>query len=99
MCQRRQKSWIETAAYGRVEVVREPEPEQEREADRDVGVAGEVGVDLHRIGVERDEHLERRVLAGGAEDPVDDAEARWFAITTFLNRPVAIRKNARAVST
>ena len=76
MCQRRQKSWIETAVYGRVEVLREPEAEEQRDADRDVRVAGEVGVDLDGVAVDADEHLERRVLVGRAEDVVDDVRAR-----------------------
>ena len=61
---------------GRVEVLREREAEQERDADRDVGVAGEVGVDLDRVGVDRDQDLERRVLARGGEDLVDDRRRR-----------------------
>ena len=59
-----------------VEVLREPEPEQERDPDRDVRVAEEVGVDLHRVRVDADEHLERRVLVGGAEDLVDDVRGQ-----------------------
>ncbi len=57
---------------GRVEVLRELEAEQEREPDRDVRVAGEVGVDLDGVGVDPDQDLERRVLPGRAEHLVDD---------------------------
>ena len=56
----------------RVEVLREREAEQERDPDRDVRVAEEVGVDLHRVRVDPDEHLERRVLVRRAEDLVHD---------------------------
>ena len=59
-----------------VEVLRELEAEQERDADGDVRVAGEVGVDLHRVGVDRDQDLERRVLVRVGEDLVDDVTRR-----------------------
>ena len=56
----------------RVEVLREGEAEEERDPDRDVRVAEEVGVDLDGVRVDPDEHLERRVLVRRAEDLVDD---------------------------
>ncbi len=56
----------------RVEVLREPEPEQQRDPDRHVGVAREVRVDLHGVRVDRDQDLERRVLTGRGEDLVHD---------------------------
>ena len=56
----------------RREVLRELEPEQKRDADRDVRVAAEVGEDLHRVAVDADEHLERRVPIRRGEDVVDD---------------------------
>jgi hypothetical protein len=59
-------------AVGSVEVLREAEAEEERNPDRDVRVAEEVGVDLDGVGVDPDEHFERRVLSGRAEHVVHD---------------------------
>ena len=50
---------------GRVEVLREREPEEERDPDRDVRVAEEVGVDLHRVGVDA-RRAPRATSAGSA---------------------------------
>ena len=49
---------------GPVEVLREPEAEQQREPDRHVGIRGEVAVDLHGIGVDRRKRL-RPGMRGG----------------------------------
>ena len=59
-----------------VEVLREAKPEQERQADRDVRVSEEVGVDLDRVGVDPDQHLERGVLVRRPEDLVDDVRGQ-----------------------
>ena len=58
--------------YGDVEVLRELEAEQQRDADRDVRVAAEVGEDLDGVAVDADEDLERRVPVRRGEDVVDD---------------------------
>ena len=76
---------------GRVEVLREREPEQKRDAYGDVRVAGEIGVDLHRVRVDCDQDLERRVLIRVDEDLVDDVPREVAEITTFLKSPAAIR--------
>ncbi len=49
---------------GRVEVLGEPEAEQQRQSDGDVGVAAEVAVDLHRVAPRREDRLRRGVLRG-----------------------------------
>ena len=59
-------------AVGAAEVLRKDEPEQQREADRDVRVAGEVAVDLRRIGERREDRVGREVRLGHPEDRVDD---------------------------
>ena len=46
-------------AVGRVEVERQPQAEHQREADRHVGVAGEVEIDLQRVGAGGDPGLGR----------------------------------------
>jgi hypothetical protein len=53
MCQRRQKSWIEGRPVGRVEVLGQRDPEEEGEAQRHVGVAREVEVELEGVGQRR----------------------------------------------
>ena len=66
----------EVAKAGRpiraVEVLREDEAEQQREADRDVRVAGEVAVDLGRVGEGGQDRVGREVRLGHAEHRVDD---------------------------
>ena len=72
---------------GRVEVERELEAEQEGDADGDVRVAGEVGIDLHRVRVDRDQDLERRVLVGVGEDLVDDVRGQVARDHHLLEQP------------
>ena len=57
---------------GAVEVLREDEAHQQREPDRDVGVAGEVAVDLGRVGVGGEDRVGGGVGLGDAEHRVDD---------------------------
>ena len=71
----------------RVEVLREREPEQQGDLDRDVGVPREVGVDLDGVRVDGDQDLQGRVLPWRREDLVDDRRGEVFAITTFLKKP------------
>ena len=56
----------------RVEVLREDEPEEEGDPDRDVRVPAEVREDLDGVAVDGDEHLERGVAVRRREDLVDD---------------------------
>ena len=51
MCQRRQKSTIEGAVRPQ-KIVRQPDAEQQRKADRHVGIAAEIAIDLHREAVD-----------------------------------------------
>ena len=57
---------------GLVEVVGEADAHQQGDADRHVGVAGEVGVDLHRVGDRGDRELEVGRLTRRRENRVDD---------------------------
>ena len=59
---------------GRVEVLLEAEAEEERRADGDVAVAGEVRPDLGRVAVDRDPRLRRGVEARDLEDAVDEVD-------------------------
>ena len=72
MCQRRQKSARLTRLVGAVEVVRHGEAEEEAEAHGDVGVAGEVEVDLEGVGVDADQDFGSAIEGGGVEDAVGD---------------------------
>ena len=56
---------------GRVEVLREVEPEQEREADGDVGVPGEVEVELERVAERRQPRGRQAEMGVGRKEPVD----------------------------
>ena len=74
---------------GRVEVRREADAEEQRDADGDVGVAAEVGVDLERVAVDGEQDLERAVVAGRGEDLVDDGagqEARHHHLLEHARR-------------
>ena len=53
---------------GRVEVLGEPEAEQQGEADGDVRVAAEVAVDLHGVAPRGEDRFEGRMLSGRRED-------------------------------
>ncbi len=57
---------------GAVEVVGDGEAEEKAEAHGDVGVAGEVEVDLEGVGVDADEDFGSAVEGGGVEDAVGD---------------------------
>src|SRR5262249_5235203 len=57
---------------GPVEVLGEGDAQQQGDADGDVRVAAEVGVDLHGVAVDGDQDLRRAVLGRDAEHGVDD---------------------------
>ncbi len=57
---------------GAVEVVGDSQTEEKAESHRDVGVAGEVKVDLEGVGVDADEDFGSAVEGGGVEDAVGD---------------------------
>ena len=59
---------------GRVEVLRQYEPEHETETDRHVGVAAEIEVDLKRVGGHAVPRIERGDRAG-AKGHIGDAPA------------------------
>ncbi len=60
-------------AIGLIEILRKAIAEQRRDADRDVGVGAEIGVDLDRVGVDRDDQIEARELRRVGEDGIDEA--------------------------
>ena len=72
MCQRRQKSDdVRAPCTGELKFCGKRKPEQQREADRHVGVAGEVEVELERVaerGGPAGDELERVVLRRRAVD-------------------------------
>ena len=84
---------------GPIEVLREPEAEQQGEPDRHVGVAGEVGIDLDCVAINPEQDIPRRVLPRRAKASLTIARPMKSAITTFLTRPRAINSVARLAST
>ena len=79
---------------GPAEVLREAEAEHPAEADRHVGVAGEVEVDLQRVA---DDRRARRAPAsaratGSAEDAGRPGRRRRWRSSTFLPRPMTKRR-------
>ena len=72
---------------------REGEAEHAREADRHVGVPGEVEVDLQRVADDADPRERRRELAGSrGEHGAAGLLATTLATSTFLPRPIAKRR-------
>jgi len=80
---------------GPVEVARQFDAQQQPCAARDVGVAGEIEVELQRVGVDRQERLRAAIEVGRVEDAVDQVIGQKSAIRVFLTRPSAMRKKAR----
>ena len=72
---------------GTVEVLREADAEQQGDADRDVRVAAEVGVDLHCVAIDREEDLEAGEVAGDGEDGVDHLGAEPARDHDLLEQP------------
>ena len=99
MCQRRQNALDRGGRVGRVEVLGEAEPEQQRAADGDVGVAAEVRVDLDGVARRSPNRISRFVCASGfANTGSTIADATKLEMTTFLNRPAKISRSASAAS-
>ena len=82
MCQRRQKSRRGDRLVGRVEVERQAQAEHQRHADRHVGIAGEVEVELEGEGQAADPGL-----GGGQRGAAPPAEkagsARWASVSAM----------------
>ena len=70
-----------------VEVDGELDPQQERKADGDVGVPGEVAVDLNGVAPDAEECVERRVARRGGEDRIDDGRRDEGADHDLLEQP------------
>lgn len=78
---------------GRVEVDGEVEPHEHGHADGDVGIAGEIGIDLEGIDYEGGEVLEGSVEQGIFEDPIDKADGQIIAKDYFFNQTIANPKD------
>ena len=77
-------------AVRRVEVERQAQPEHQRQADRHVGVAGEIEVDLQRVGAGGDPRLGRGQRRGGGLARTADRPtiASVSASATFFATPI-----------
>ncbi len=74
MCQRRQNSVMDCDWYGESKFFGEHEPQHQAKADRHVGVAAEVEVDLERVGDHAVPGVDR-VQRAGVEREVGDLAA------------------------
>jgi hypothetical protein len=72
---------------GTIEVLRQLVAEQQREADRHVGIAREVAVDLRREAVEGERELRGRVRVRVAVDRVDHAPGELVGDHCLLQHP------------
>ena len=80
----------------RVEVRGKTHAEQERRTDRDVRVAREVAIDLHRVRVDAHEHFEAREVLGTIEDAVDQMNRELVRKNHFLHEPERDQKQTFA---
>ncbi len=90
----------EVAEAGRpiwaAEVLRKDEAHQQGEADGDVGVAGEVAVDLGRVGVGGEDQVRPAERLGDAEGGVDDDPAEVVGDHHLLDQAEADQPEAGA---
>src|SRR6202040_3504536 len=70
---------------GAVEVIGDGEAEEKAEAHGDVGVAGEVEVDLERVGVDADQDFGSAVEGGGVEYAIGDVVGEEVGYEEFFD--------------
>ena len=81
------------------EVLRKAEAEHAPEADRHVGVAGEIEIDLQRVADDAEPRVAGRSVAQAGRAKMPSAgTATMFAISTFLPRPMMKRRTPYAKS-
>lgn len=56
---------------GPAEILHQPDAEEQRQTDRDIGIAGEIAIDLEGEEIDRDQQFHRRRVSGNPERPVD----------------------------
>ena len=83
-------------AVGAAEVLREDVAHQQREADRHVGVAREVAVDLRRVGVGGQRDVRARVRLRDGEHGVDDRAREVVGDHDLLHEAEADQRDPRA---
>ena len=96
MCQRRQKSWKVVAENGRSKFCGNTMPISRREPDGDVGVAGEVAVDLDREAPEREQHVGRAVARGRRQHRLDELASDEVGDHDLLQQPDRDQGHRRA---
>lgn len=72
----------------RVEVLRQVEAHEQRDADSDVGVAGEVRINLHRVGEQGEEVLEAGEEHRALEHAVDEVDGEVVGKDDLLEQTV-----------
>ena len=76
MCQRVQNSLKLREKYGRSKLIREVESQDAGDADGDVGVAGEIAVDLERVEVDADQQDSAEWCSRVREADIDQRRER-----------------------
>ena len=71
MCQRRQKSAMLAERYGRSKLMGRWTPSSMPAPRGDIGVAGEIEIELQRVGVDREQGFGAAIEVGRVEDAVD----------------------------
>ena len=96
MCQRRQKSAIFSAAYGRLKFGGSLIPSSSAEPMRDIGVARKIVVNLQRVGVNGDQHLGAAIQIRNIEHAVDQVRAEEIRDHQLLDQSHADQEQRAA---
>lgn len=84
---------------GRIEVGWQMEAHEQGEADGNIGVAGEIGIDLQGVGEERHEVLETREELGIVEDTVDEVDRKIVTQDDLLGQTIENPEDGNAEHT
>ena len=90
MCQRRQNSWGLVAKIGLIEIDDQIYAKQFGYASGDVGVTGEITIDLHCEQSRSGDDIDPTYTPAAAENLIDDWRTP-SAMATFLKNPKTIR--------
>ena len=80
---------------GLVEIGRKAEADERRQRDRHVAIGAEIAIDLHRIGIDRDEEIGRTVAGRGGEHRVDETGREIVRDDHLLEEPAEDQQNRR----
>ena len=89
MCQRRQNSVMLAERYGRSKLIGRRMPSSMRDAAGDIGVAGEIEIELQRVGVDGEQRFGAAVEIGRIEDAIDEIGRQVIGDQRLLHQPEA----------